>query len=39
MFVTARVERIRPQPSYDYSPQPHLGLLNYEGWGMADDRN
>jgi len=33
MFVTALVERLRPQPVYDYLRPPHLGLLNYEVWG------
>jgi N-acetylglucosamine malate deacetylase 2 len=32
-FVRARVERFRPQPSYDYSRPPHFGTLNYEAWG------
>jgi N-acetylglucosamine malate deacetylase 2 len=26
------VETFRPQPEYDYSQPPHLGLLNYEAW-------
>lgn len=32
-FVSAQVERFRPQPSYDYSQPPHPGPLNYEAWG------
>ncbi len=32
-FVSARVERFRPQPKYDYSQPPHVGALNYEVWG------
>ncbi len=32
-FVSARVERFRPQPDYDYSRLPHPGALNYETWG------
>ncbi len=32
-FVSAQVERFRPQPSHDYSRPPHPGTLNYEVWG------
>lgn len=32
-FVSALVERFRPQPGYDYSRPPHPGALNYEFWG------
>jgi N-acetylglucosamine malate deacetylase 2 len=32
-FVSARLERFRPQPSYDYSRPPQPGALNYERWG------
>ena len=32
-FVSAQVERFRPQPDYDYSHPPHPGALNYEVWG------
>jgi LmbE family N-acetylglucosaminyl deacetylase len=31
-FVSAQVERFRPQPDYNYSQPPHPGLLNYEAW-------
>jgi LmbE family N-acetylglucosaminyl deacetylase len=31
-FVSAPVERFRPQPAYDYSRPPHPGPLNYEVW-------
>jgi LmbE family N-acetylglucosaminyl deacetylase len=34
-FVSSRVERFRPQPSYDYSQPPHTGTLNYEAWGWS----
>jgi LmbE family N-acetylglucosaminyl deacetylase len=31
-FVSASVERFRPQTPYDYSRPPHPGQLNYEVW-------
>lgn len=33
LSFTATLERLRPQPAYDYSRLPHSGTLNYEAWG------